>query len=595
MAVLAVAAAVVVGTSLWASDRGLDLTDEGFALLSHADPRADAANFSQFSILVDLLVGPLEPGVAGYRVLRLALLSITAALLGGAFFDFCNARLPRLAVGMPGRATVTVFVMVTGLLGYSWLPNTLSYNDLNTVLVQLEGLLLLRLGAAGDHRLSRWQTAGAVALGGLVAVQVFVKWTAALAVLGLAAAALLGWAGVRRGVWSCALVISGVVLTLVATTVEGLGGPFRMGALLTAAEITASGENHDPSQVLVKYGRTLLDTVLTVLSSSSWRVLALVVLLAGASGLAVAIRPARRAALVSWIAGGVAGTALLVEAVRLSVTGSGYVVRGLQGELLVSVLLASGLSALLLDRTPVSRDDRRTRWTTVGVLLGLPFAAAFGTSSSLVLHAVTAAAGVGCLILLIVAGAIRRSRDHLPSVHLLAPAVLAAVFAAMVVHGTVLAPYRLPTPLLEQATAVEDVPRLEGIHTDPATARFLRTLHRIALEETDYRAGDPILALSHMPGLVYALEGTAPGPVWIDYPAPGVQERTCNALRTAPAAVAATDLVLLNSAVTPEMQACLEDLLPGWPDEFQEVGSVENSYADITELYAETVRVFARD
>lgn len=596
LVVLVATTAAVVGVILWASRRGLDLTDEGFALLSTADPRADAANFSQFAVLVDVVLGPWQPGVTGYRLIRLGLLAGSAALLGSAFAGFCTARLPRLAALMPRRSLVVGFVVLAGLLGYSWLPNALSYNDVNTTLVHVQGALLLRLGAAGDERLSRWRSAAALALGGLVALQVFVKWSSALAVLGLVVVALLGWSGLRRGSWACAAVMGGVGLTLVVVSAEGLGGPFRLDALLAATEITSTGATHDPAEVLEKYARTLVDTVVTVLVSSWWRVPALVMLLAGAGLVAAVVRPVRSAGIVAWSASSAAVTVLLVEAGRLAATGSGYVLRGLQGELLVSVLLACGLAALLVRWAPEARarDGRRTRWTTVGVLVGLPFAAAFGTASSLVLHGTTAAAGLGCTILLTVATARRTVPPRLPPVHALAPATLAALFAVMIVHGTVVEPYRVPTSLLEQSLPVEGVPRLEGLRVDPGTAAFVGALHDVVMEDTGFRSGDPILALSHMPGLVYALGGTAPGPVWIDYPLPGRQERTCAGLRTAPDAVADTDLVLVNSAVTAEMEACLDDLLPGWPEEFEERGSVESSYTGIMGLYAPTVRVLAR-
>lgn len=584
---------LLLGTLAWASGRGFDLTDEGFVLLSYSDPAATPTDFSQFAVLVDLLLGPLDPGIVGYRLLRLVSLAATAALLGWTFHDFCHARLPSLARGLPDRATVTVFVTLTGLLGYSWLPHTLSYNDVNTVFVHLEATLVLRLALRADGRLGRREVAAGLALGALASLHLFVKWPAAIAVLGLGIVALVGL-GVRRAIMVSLLVLGGAVAVAAVISTEALGGPFSLGDLASATRTTSGGETHDPSALLSRYVLLLVEVTRRTLVESWWRIVLLAALLGGAVRLAARVGARSRSIRAAWVAVGAAGLVLLWEAGRLAGMDDGYFVRGRQQELYVSLLLALAVAAGLRRRPEA--DDWGVRAVSLVFFTALPFAAAFGTASPLALHAYTAAAGLGCLVLLAVGSAGRTGeRLGVPSLHLVALVVLGVVFVAQMIHGTVLAPYRLPTSLLEQSVPVQDVPRLQGVRVDRESAEFFSRLQRAVREETSYRQGEPILGLSHMPGLVYLLEGQAPGPKWVDYPVPGRQQRTCDQLAASPAEAARTDLVLVNSEISPEMQACLPELLPGWPGDFHQRAAVENSYSEIMPLYLPEVLVISRD
>lgn len=592
-ALLSLLVVAVLGTLVWASGRGFDLTDEGFVLLSYSDPAATPADFSQFAVLVDLLLGPLEPGIAGYRLLRLVSLAGAAAVLGWTFHGFCRARLPGLARGLPGRGAVTLFVTLTGLLGYSWLPHTLSYNDVNTVLVHLEATLVLRLGLRPEPRLSRRDVAAGVALGALAAAHLFVKWPAAVAVLSLGIVTLIGL-GVRRAILVALLVLGGAGAAAAVITTEGLGGPFSLGDLASATRTTSGGETHDPSELLSRYVLLLVEVTRGVITEAWWRIVVLAVLLGGAVRLCARFGVRSLPVRAAWVVVGAAGLVLLWEAGRFAGAGDGYFVRGRQQELFVSLLLALALAAGL--GRGRGTGDRGVRAVSVLFFTALPFAAAFGTASPLALHAYTAAGGLGCLMLLAVGSAGRiGERLDVPSLHLVAPLVLGVIFAGQIIHGTVIAPYRLPTSLLEQSVPVQDVPRLQGVRVDRESAEFFSRLQRAVREETSYRQGEPILGLSHMPGLVYLLGGQAPGPKWVDYPLPGRQQRTCDQLAASRADAARTDLVLVNSQISSEMQACLPELLPGWPGDFDEQAAVENSYSEIMPLYLPEVLVISRD
>ena len=148
-----VAAAIAILAVAWARDRGLDLTDEGYYLQLYAHPEAAPPNAgaSQYYLLVDLLTGPFELGIGGYRTMGLVMLMSAAALLALAVYRFVARWFPEYEPSMPPRPVGISLIMLAGLLGYTWAPLTVSYNTLAAVLVQLiMASILWSLGSSGD-------------------------------------------------------------------------------------------------------------------------------------------------------------------------------------------------------------------------------------------------------------------------------------------------------------------------------------------------------------------------------------------------------------------------------------------------------------
>ncbi len=252
---------------------------------------------------------------------------------------------------------------------------------------------------------------------------------------------------------------------------------------------------------------------------------------------------------------------------------------------MISLGLATGL-VLVIRRVRGERVERSSSRVagpaTVVFCVALPVAGAFGTDNQNMLFATVAtSAGFGCLLLLGLA-VLRRAQPNSAArslVVLLPLPLLLAICVALMYHGTVIAPYSLPADLYHQEVPVQFGP-LTGIRLDAGSQAFIESLHHVVSTRTNFAPGDRILALSDMPGAVFALDGVASGGVgFINYPVPPqFQKGNCIRLAQHARDVARTKLVLVNSPLTPAMRSCLPKLLPGFFGRLREVAEIPNPY-----------------
>lgn len=84
--------------------------------------------------------------------------------------------------------------------------------------------------------------------------------------------------------------------------------------------------------------------------------------------------------------------------------------------------------------------------------------------------------------------------------------LMALLAMSWILSGPFLAPYRRFTPMGEQTIRVQVGATGARLRVDPTTARFIRS-YRGAAAACGLRAGDPVLAFSWTPGLVWAVGG----------------------------------------------------------------------------------------
>lgn len=577
IAALATAVAVVA----WARNRGLDLTDEGYYLQSYAYPDATPADTTQFARLVDLVTGPAELDIPHYRLLGLACVLAAAAFFGFALDRFARARLPHLAPHLPAPAASVSFVALAGLLGYVWLPLTISYNTITAALVPLIGGLTLLFLARHEGGRFGWADGWRLAAAGaLVPFLFYVRWPSAVT-LSLVVAAFLTVA-LPRGHRRAPLVVfvAATAVSMVVVTEEVVAGLFSLEGLADGTVLTADDGTHDPATLVFFNIREALGGVVRAFRHDFLRLIALVFLFAGPALAGRLGGSDRLGRILRWVLPVLGGAYVLAE-----IWGAPYFDRSINFRFVVSVLVAMAISLVAVAwarsirawqvRRALSSPQAAVTVATMLFCLVLPFTVGAGTNVPFLRAALNSASGFGAFIVLASAAVAGISRDRVTSsIQTMTLAVVAVVFTAQIANGVVADPFRLPASLDEQTVAVEGIPRLDGMRLDPVAAGFVTDVYQLVTEETAFRPGDPILALSKIPGLVYLLDGTTPGTVWIDTPTPGNQHVACRALAREPDDVAATGLLLLNSAVTPEMDQCLRELWPAYPDALVEVGRV---------------------
>lgn len=560
----------VVGTVLWASRRGFDLTDEGYYLQLYTQSDNAPAGSSQFHRLVGLLPGSREPGIIGYRVAGLLVLLGAAAVLARGVLLTLRRFQPHLHPALPSSVAVTSFIAVAGLLGYSWLPLTLSYNTLSAALAEVGlGLMLISVGRyTSDSTRHRTRWLPGVLAGVAVGLLVFVKWPSAVLMAVLVVVVCGGLLGPRRAVRPNSVFIGSLLGSLLVVTVPT--GWFSFADLSSGSSLAASS-SHEPAALAVRYVSDLGGALAGAFTESPLRLIALVALYSGWR------LPGRSSVRHTWfrrLLAGAGAAYLLVE-----VTDAAYLDRRAGYTLAVSVVVAALVAITVMSRRrskPISTGSPRLAasvWLMCSLLL-LPLAVAVGTNNHLVRGSLVAAASYGAF--LVVALAVVGSRaEELPVIeHGLALSVVGFLLAAQAFSGTVVDPYRLPTSRLEQVEPVVGIARLHGILLDPPGAEFLEQVNRVVLEQTNYEPGDRVLAFAKLPGLVYMLGAVGPGDLWINPPESGLQTTDCEQLAAHPEDVALTRLVLQNDKPSLELEGCLRDLIPGYPESFLEVGRI---------------------
>lgn len=584
---LAGAFAVVAGIAVWARNRGFDITDEGLYLLHLASPQSVQPSFTQFGDFVSLITGPFEPGIIGYRILRLVLLAGSAAVMAGAFHAFARARLPTLSPRLPGPVGLSSFVAVLAMLGYSWLPQTLSYNTASATLAQLEtGLVLLLLARTRPSRpTAQWP---AMLAGALLSMHLFVRWPTAV-IVGVLLAGLIwavaGWEDGRRSLaWLGGAVAAGIVLL----TEEFLFGPFSISELREGSA-TAATLAHEPSSLLGNYAGELLAEI----RSPLWGALGIAAIAAlfigPALGQMLSIKQRKS---VAWGTTIVAGAALVLRA-RADFTSSDL---GLFAAInahklvvwtLLGLVVAAGTALLVATRrrhrspmVPHPAPGELRAGVAVGVVAALlPFAGAIGSGGTLLQATTPSAGGFGIAIVLLattivsLAPATGTSRV-LTTVPLL---IIASLVAAQIYNGTVRHPYRLATDLHAQNVPVPSVPQLDGLLVDATTAAFFAELS----ERAGVARDDRILALYNAPGLVYALGGVAPGEPWVRSEVDWVGVGTPCGAMVGPD-VESTRLIILTASMDVAHRDCLAERWSSFAAGLDPLGAIANPYAHVS-------------
>ncbi|MFL5317570.1 MAG: hypothetical protein ACJ8A0_21130, partial [Microvirga sp.] len=171
-----VAAAAVLGTVIAVANRGFDLTDEAYYLLSIEAPAAYRMTSTLFGYALHPLHVLLGGSVTALRIVGLAVLAACGAAAAGSFLTL--RRTPDEALPALSRAAVVAAGAALPAMYYGfWLP-TPSYN----LLVLAAALLLLpAIVLLADRERGPWLPAALAALAGLIATMAKLPAAAAFA------------------------------------------------------------------------------------------------------------------------------------------------------------------------------------------------------------------------------------------------------------------------------------------------------------------------------------------------------------------------------------------------------------------------------
>jgi hypothetical protein len=593
LAVFAAASLAIV--FWWSSGRGFDLTDEGFHLntLRHANDAPQGG--SQFGNVVRMITLGRTLSVSGYRLLGYALLEASAAAAAFAFVRYCKDRLPAVADELPPKAAVVATAMVGATLGYSWLPRTISYLVLTPALLCVIGALCLWM-ISGPERSFKLRAADVVvamvwgAAGSLLFYTKFSSSAAGMTITVVAIAIAVGW---RRAVSITAV---GVATFVVVTVVLNASGAFSVNQLFHSASALGGG-SHSPSSLQNAYVDELKSLFTPTIEGAIFLGLVLTAPL-----LAVRLRrPLGFAAAAICTVVGAAGFVRTLGSSRFPWQLSPIMVFAVVGAIAFAMVVGwflrrrgdprSGDGVEFADEPRVQRRDVPAWIALVLVVLGLPFAGSIGTNTGLLSMALS----TGALLALVFVMLFAEWRAALPkpvrqNVFVAVPlAVALACFGFVVVRSVGRDLYRVPFPASKQTEQLHGVRPIRELRLDSATRRMIEQVVTAASRGPGVKPGSPILTSTNLEGLAYVLDGYVPGAGWID-----PSETTCSRLASVRAELARTDLLIVAKPLGKRLDACFRRTVPGYPDAFRELGTVDLDPAWQRELVVTQVAVLRR-
>ena len=495
---------------VWASNKGFDLTDEGYYLYSMQHTEGGTAFFEYQKILIDW-IGWLDLKIIGYRILRLVLTLFSAIVFAKGLFKLLLKQGKISEAVSVNRIIHFTFILIASLLSYSVYPQSLSYNTLTLVNVQLSAGLILYAISFEEDKLSYRINVILLFAGFIVGFQNFVKFTNGILLAALLGSYLLifsinntSWK-LRRNkfLWFG----GGVILFLVYYSIT-LGSMVDWGHRLQEAIINT--ETHSIGSLFGRYFDTALTSFKSILRSY-WHITPFFL------GVYCLIRfvktpfITRNTELIKNSFYGLVIVYIVLVAMKLSWNHSGTQFAYSAGNIYVLWLLIGCISLLFYFQGNRNRAFPDLKILFIAFFLFiLPLVCSFGTSNSLLVHILQYQFSWFALMLLIAYRVYNKWKTFL---YLFIIAVLAC---SQTISGLVYHPYRIKGTLFDQTEFITEINNSQSIKVDSELKEHLESVSEI-LEENGFDKDGSILPIYCSPGLTYLLNATSPGSGWFSY------------------------------------------------------------------------------
>lgn len=483
IAVTIVLAAMIV----WTFDRGLELTDEAFYVLTSMYPHA----FRFFFTPTQWISGPLwqmADGLAGFRAIGWVVATASAAVLGigAARSATFVSRWPTPPSRLYQVAVATSTIVSAWLYG-AILPFSPSYNLLGASGAYAAfGLFLLSIDRENCWRVIALAAGSGICLG----VAVLSKFSAGVATASLIAV-LHMLLRARHVVRLRAAIVAVFALAATVAIVVAVESSFSEASreFLKGLELTRIAQGNETASARLLRGGV-----------ESWQCLQFVVTAYWGPLTAACIALLLRSATVGCLSVGW----LIYEVVSQHAYVGGMDVYQTQSRPLVA---AMALGLILTLRVWI------VRWrlaVLTGSLLALPFAIAIGTGNPMPFQIVLALASWGALAGVLAFGA----ADHEMKVPAIALAVaFALVLATQIASSGYRAPYRLAEPMQAQRIPI-DLGKLGVLKVDSETERFIGDV-RSAWRRCGLQPHTPYLGVYGLSGVALVVDAVPVATPWL--------------------------------------------------------------------------------
>jgi len=572
---------------LWASNKGLDVSDESFYLLNYRFPAVYHASFSTFHLITDFFSFHQELTVQGYRVLYLLTIIGQTLVFTFGFYRWANSRYKEQNFGLFSSCHkrnsflfCLLFFLIASFLTFSIIPRTFSYNSLNSIAIYVSSGLVLYSLTLPD---AVWKRRLALFLvGAVLSIGFFSKVSSAVIAFGVHA--LLLFITRKEKLFSFIVNSLGAIVigfvagcTLYFICIQPYGDwVFNFTREMKLIIKTSYGT----VQMIRNYSGNVFQACVFLVTVGLPFLLACFIFDYQRNVPAQDRKTILR--LLPLVLLGVFAYLL----VRSKAFDNGYY----NDEAAVKVLLVFVVGAILFFGA-----WRRSFWAGLNIegiavvlwLFVLPAVASYGTANSLLLNMTIDIASWFAILLVIAQESyqqfhIRGGQGQPTTANLLVPKfshallflALPALFAfEQTIWGIIFRPYMLTQSLLQQTEKVT-MPGIQGdLLVDQKSQVFLNTALSV-LSKNGYKPGDKVIVLHDMPGLVYFLGGISPNAPWyFSFSLP----RNLHALDLNPDAIKGSYLVV-NKEFTAEELAGFKAHGINFPGGYQLIGELENPY-----------------
>ncbi len=528
-----VATAIVIAALIvWTFDRGLELTDEAFYVLTSMHPQALRFFFTPTQ-WVSVPLWQVAHGLAAFRALGWMFSTASAAVLGLGVAHSAT----RLAHWPAARRRLYQFAVVSATMVSAWLygailPFSPSYNLLGASgSYAAFGLFLLSI----DRENRRQVTALAAASGICLGIAVLSKFSAGIATAGLIFVLQIVLRP-RRATELRAAVVTAVALVGTVMIAIAAESTFSEASrqFLAGLELTRIAQGNETALArLTRGGNELWQCLLSVATTYSVPLVLACISLASRSAAAGCLA-------VAWF---------VYDVVALHTYLGGMDVYQTQSRPLVAamaIMLALTLRMWLA--------QWRLAILTVALFV-LPFAIAIGTGNPLPFQIVLALASWGALVSVLAFG----TDDHSLRVPAIALAVVfTLLLAAQIASSGYRAPYRLAQPLQSQRIPI-DLGRLGTLKVDPQTERFVTEV-RSAWQHCGLPAQTPFIGIYRLPGVALVVDAVPLATPWLF--SKGFADAALNGVGDDQLKRAAVALELTPDGTRPELPDRLQSVFP---------------------------------
>jgi hypothetical protein len=245
--------------------------------------------------------------------------------------------------------------------------------------------------------------------------------------------------------------------------------------------------------------------------------------------------------------------------------------------LYAAILLFLAATTLASQTKMINRSATRSANSTpkfaaaIALLFALPFCCSFGASNPILLHSVTCISPIFlALSALSVMGA---STSYARFYRILLTIGLSALVFARYIYGYVYHPYFLYDSLRHQQYYANDLPNLKGIRIDQQAHEFLASIWQL-LKQGGFSAGDAVVALYDLPGVVYAAGGRAPAAAWL-FPNAEYRALTTMWIRRIGAQEKGKLFIITSWELSPKTRHLLQESGIDFPNSFELIGSTQ--------------------